>query len=314
VKQITVIADPHISERYNLSEICRLLNDVSIIANQTDELWVLGDVFDTKHPTSKEYSILITFLLSIKVPVIIIVGNHDQVRQTHSTLDWLPLIFKQITILNQAQILDLEGLKILIGHYNIRESVMGAYDYSIKSDVGLTDLDQQKIDLALLGHIHKFQVLKGAYTTVIHPGSLYYLDFGERLDQKYVVKLILDSQKYKVEYINLNPSKMYQFEVSSDKIDLTPMKQIEPTSRVKIIVHYSNPSLNKIKINQLFRAIQCQDMKIIYHYLPAELPEITKSQRISGDKDLLREFYQVFHINPKIIKLIEENLSEDSSL
>jgi len=312
--KILITGDWHISERFDLEEIDRLLNQIKTRLVDYDQLWVLGDVFDSKRPTSREYLVLLTFLKSLKIPITIIAGNHDIIKGEYTTLDWLPYIFSNIIVYKSAQILEIEGIKILLGHYNIAESTLGAYDISIHSDVNYSLLDQQGIQLACLGHVHKFQVIKFKESlTVVHPGSLFYIDFGERNDQKKIVSLSIDKGNYTLDSIDLNPTPIYQFEFDVEKINFKRLSKLESTARVKIILNYSHPEIDKTQIKKrILDLTKGKEVLIVFHYKSSKLPGSVSSQKILPKKSLLETFFERFQVKSEIIQLIERILKDEN--
>ena len=263
MKRILVTSDFHIDERFDLDQIERLLSTVVEEANKRDELWLLGDMSHDNQLSARVLYLLVSFLTKIKVPIRMIGGNHDEADGTVSTLDWIPLVFPTIQFTRDTQQFECEGLKILLGHFNVEESVMGAYDFKLKSGVSLGDLG---VDLACLGHIHKQQIIKGHNITAFHPGSLFYQDIGERNDKKSLTELILDNGKFELNLIPLDPDPIVQLEVKPEDDISEILAKLPLTARVRIVVHYSDPLLIKKDVSKKYDNYNFRDKKVIFQF------------------------------------------------
>ena len=306
MKKILVTADHHIAEKFDLSQIERLLGTVTAEANKRDELWVLGDVFHNSRITGRELYLFVTFLQSIKVPTILLAGNHDMFEGL-SLLDWVPLVFPNVTVSLNSVSLKIENTSILLGHFNVDESVMGAYDIKLHSGLSANSL---VTDLALLGHIHKGQEIQGVKTKIIHPGSLFYIDFNERLDKKQLVELVVDAQGYQINYIPLDPDPLAQLEFKEDELDdLSRLVEVSINTRVKIVIKYCNPLINKADIVRKFDKFNFKDKKIVFSYQsPQENTRDSKSQRDQGGLLHIEDFLK--KQEKEVAELIRKYLNE----
>lgn len=261
MRKVLCTGDLHIAEAFDLTQIDRLLDKVAIEANSRDELFLLGDMFHKSRISPLEIMSFIRFLKKIKVPITMIAGNHDMAAE-NSILDWVPTVFPNITFSKTTLTVQREGVSILLAHYNVAESIMGAYDTKINTTISANDLD---VDLALLGHIHKSQHIQGQRAQVVHPGSLFYIDFNERNDVKGLVEVTIDADKYKIEHIELDPDPIVQLSITPDT-EADVLKAYPKNCRVKLDIHYSDPSLNKREVHKKFAKYLFKDLKIIFTY------------------------------------------------
>lgn len=261
MKKILVTGDFHICDKFDLEQIKRLLNTVVTEANKRDELFILGDVFHNSKVTPTELYTFIDFLNKITVPIVLISGNHDAVRG-ESILDWIPTVFKNITYSKNTLKIKREELDILLGHFDVEESVLGAYDFRLNSGISVNSLD---VPLALVGHIHVSQNIQGNTTQLIHPGSLFYVDMAERNDTKVLVDLTIEKDRYKVERIKLDPDPIIQLDITPEA-EGSILKDYPLNCRVKLIVHYTDASLDKKKVIRKFDPYMFKDKKIAFMY------------------------------------------------
>ena len=94
------------------------------------------------------------------------------------------------------------GIKAyLFMHYGYVESAVGAKNLVMPGDkLSAGELFPERFELIVAGHVHKQQVMYinagGRRIAVIHPGSLDYVDFGERNDNKGYVIIDLKTGKW----------------------------------------------------------------------------------------------------------------------
>jgi DNA repair exonuclease SbcCD nuclease subunit len=303
--KVICTADLHIAERFDLEQQKRLLDVVILEANKRDELWILGDLFHTNRISPLELMLFIDFIKQIKVPIILIAGNHDMAAE-NSLLDWMPKVLP-VTVSKTSMRIEREGVSVLLGHYSVEESVLGAYDIRLNSGISVNQLD---VDLALLGHIHRGQHIQGTKTQVVHPGSLFYIDFNERNDTKALVEVTFDQGKYMIEHIELNPDPIVQLDITPDS-DSDILKDYPSNCRVKLIVHYSDPSLNKKEVYKRFAKFLFKDLKVVFLYENKNLLGVSLQEDHKEEAGLLRlDRYLTEHTTSEIKELILMLLKE----
>jgi DNA repair exonuclease SbcCD nuclease subunit len=303
--KVLCTGDFHINEAFDLEQIKRLLDVVVEEANKRDELWILGDIFHKNRISPLEIMLFITFLKQVKVPITIIAGNHDMAAE-NSLIDWLPQVLP-ITVSKGSLRIIRDGVEILLGHYNVEESILGAYDVRLNTGISANQLD---VDLALLGHIHKAQHIQGTKTQVVHPGSLFYIDFNERNDTKALVEVAFDQGKYKIDHIELNPDPIVQLDITPDS-DSNILKDYPTNCRVKLIVHYSDPSLNKKEVYKRFAKFFFKDLKVVFSYENPNLLGVDLKEAHKEEAGLARlDKYLSEHTTPDIKNLILTLLKE----
>jgi len=261
--KVLATADFHIDEKFGIDQIKRILGTISEEANKSDELWIAGDIFNKNRASPVELKIFVDFLLTIKKPILMVVGNHETLGDD-SLLDWIPSIFKNITVYKTSQVIEREGVKVLLGHFNIEESILGASDTHITSGLSIESLD---VPLAVVGHIHKGQHVQGTKTQAIIPGSIFYVNYDERNDVKGLTTLVFNNGEYDVDHILLDVDPIVQLDVDPDT-DFSILEKYEKRTRVKLLVHYSDPSLNKRDIIRKMDKYSFKDKKIMFVYTP----------------------------------------------
>ena len=182
--RMLVTGDFHISPT-NRSEVANILSYISNLIHYSDGIIILGDVFDTSNPLPEEIQLFIDFILGIPISkaIYIISGNHEEERK-YEGFQWVTSLRSNISYGRTTLTANIDGKSVLMSHTNVAESKMGPDDRTLSS-LSYKELSQDnKYDVILLGHIHKAQIISLKNPLVLHPGSPYFINFGERNDTK----------------------------------------------------------------------------------------------------------------------------------
>ena len=263
--KLIVTGDWHI-KRERLSECENILFQIKKYIDVNDGIIILGDIFDNERPTPDEIYLFIDFIRNIPLSksIYVIEGNHGKERLgIHSTM-WLPKICSTNLSYN-LHIINIANKTIRLEHCNVSESKLGPSDIQISG----ASYKNFKEDILLLGHIHKSQIIS-EIPLVVHPGSPYYINFGERNDKKGIGILTIED-KIKYEFIPLKTIPMIQIEVSEKKFQEIEdkLEEIPENAKVKLLISLNNYSLeNTEKIKNIINKIKqktdkfCYDIKI----------------------------------------------------
>jgi DNA repair exonuclease SbcCD nuclease subunit len=154
-------------------------------------------------------------------------------------------------------------------------------------------------------------VICGVNKVAYHPGSLTYLDFGERKDKKSFLVVEFTAGKFLVKTVPVHPTPIYQLDISSDTFNIEILKNIEPTARVKVKITYSDPAINKLEFIKQLRKINVKEMKIVFKFLSPGLEELRANQSPNYGvtiEELFPKFVEEFNIDEEVVKLIRKNL------
>ena len=157
-----------------------------------DMMIIAGDLFHSKNISQRLASSFFRKVEEIKIPVIYILGNHDEkFIFNHVPENFIILNedrpfyqFDNIKILsiyqNESESSSADDVNILVAHGDI-------YNSSSRDYLDLSRLTtNNNIDLVLLGHIHSYRKEDIGKTTIIYPGSLFSNGFDECGDKGYV--------------------------------------------------------------------------------------------------------------------------------
>lgn len=306
---LLITGDWHISERLGLDDISKQLDIVSKYSHQADELILLGDEFDSKHPSSQEIAVFARFLSQVKIPVTIVVGNHNLIGIHLSSLNWIPFLYK-INLHLKPFRRPIENIDCFMAHFNLKESKLGPNEISIQN-LSIKNINEK---LILLGHVHKSQVITHKDKICIHPGSLTYIDFGERNDSKGFYMITLNGNEVKYKFVPVNPIPMFQlrFNNSTTQEIVEKLKEIPNNSKVKIIVNFNEFETNLINtLEKIFRVYRTKhrvfnvELKPLTEYISKKHHE----QQNSDTLDIIVEdFFREYKIEEQIQKKIKELL------
>lgn len=117
-----------------------------------------------------------------------------------------------------------DGLKkrLLFSHAYLREAAVGPSDLMIENDrqITLKTLEDDRFQMVFLGDIHKHQCLRETAPTVLYPGSLDRVDFGEAKDPKGIIHFKFDGdQPHAWQFIRTPARPFVHLEVDLDGLD-----------------------------------------------------------------------------------------------
>jgi DNA repair exonuclease SbcCD nuclease subunit len=243
---ITIASDIHLYLQNRIDDFKSALDEVAEIANTTKLLILLGDVYHHRKPEPEEMNIFRDFLKKVKVPVEMIIGNHD-IKGGHSALDeFWKFSHDNIQCRRPPYILQYYGLNLYLNHCSVEGAEIGPCDMvlGLKEEIKIADLKKLACDFYLCGHIHKAQVIAD---NIIYPGSIERVDFGERNEKKYVV--LLDEQTKKFEFRELHSRPMIQRELDLEEVALMDVTTYDFMSLkdaiVKLVFTGTKAQINK---------------------------------------------------------------------
>jgi len=201
---ITVTADLHLNLHNRIDDFATSLTQIAEIANTTNLLIILGDIYHYRKPDPEEMNLFRDFLKRVKVPIEMIIGNHDM-KGNHSALDeFWKFTHPNIQCRRPPYILQYSGLNLYLNHCTVEGAEIGPCDMvlGLKEEIKVKELKALNCDFFLCGHIHKAQVIAD---NIIYPGSIERVDFGERNEKKYVVLIDETSKKFGFRELKIRP-------------------------------------------------------------------------------------------------------------
>lgn len=224
------VGDIHIDEGNRLDDLKKVLDQiVSIVASRkVDKVLFLGDMFTSRRPTALEYRTAYEFVMALRSAVskttsraiVLLKGNHDLQRDA-STLDAFGILdVPLVHVVESGHVED----GIFMGHFILKEAVMGPSNFQLDGAVTLEQLFTRFPGhrLYLFGDIHTPQRVN-AEPPVYYIGSVMRNNFGERHNQPRVL-LFEDLDVDGIESIELADRKMQQYEARAEggKISYSP--------------------------------------------------------------------------------------------
>jgi len=274
----------------------------------------VGDIFERKKPTPFELKIFAKHIYKIKArEKIIVVGNHDELSETLTNLDWLP---DDIIVTKTFQITDNKN-SIYFAHRTVSEAKTGL-------DWGLNEISyrvlqkETKADIIVLGHIHTPQIINEKNPLVFHPGSIERNTFGERNDNKYIWDLNITEKDTKLNKTKLDIKPMHYIIYNIDDKEITVNdKKVQvfdiKNSIVKVDIVGTKERINKINYDKLldkFSGAYKLDFNFIYSDSEVKEFKMNESVAIKSDIELLEDYAKDKELNSKLIKYGKKIINE----
>lgn len=188
--KILILGDIHAQEN-SLDELKEIFDEVYYNQKEVriSQVILLGDVFSSKRPNSKELNFITEVLCYMQrhCIVTIVTGNHEEESSLISALDYTKHF--GIELIRHHGVIDINGKKLYVGHHFVDTDDKYVRDEKFKTK----ELSEQ-YDLSLLGHNHKFT--KHA-PNVICLGAVRRVNFGE-LDYGLPQYALLDPKTFEL--------------------------------------------------------------------------------------------------------------------
>ena len=281
--KILFCSDFHLNLTNRIEDYSKSMLQILEATKVVDAIYILGDIYHKRQPHPKEQEIFRKWIVQIKCNKFILLGNHDLNLDTHTLNEFE--ILGGAKIIKTPHILEINNKRIYMGHQLIEGAKLGPgdLDLKVKGATSLNNLLSYKADLYLLGHIHKIQAVKQE-PPIIYVGSIERVDFAERNENKYF--LILDTEKWKIQYHKLNIRPMQQIDI--DLNILQSMPTIEEGAIVKIVVKGTKEQIQKFNEAPLRDAlVKSLTYKIIHEIVKENK---TRNNQISETKTILDSF------------------------
>ena len=308
-----ITADFHILEK-RISEIksrvfvpmiSKLIEDKDI-----EGICILGDIFDYDQPNDKEIDLFIDFIHAIPLDKIIYIlsGNHD-IDKTNNAISWVDKLRGGIRYSKEALGVVIDGKRIKMIHSDVAESKVGPNDRVFNKKQSFKEIEGE---ILLLGHIHSAQVISED-PLCLHPGSPYYINFGERNDAKgYFIVNFTDST---YEFIKLNPIPMIQIDVTDDDIATLQetVNKIDGVTKLKLNFKLQSASLeasNQIQSVIKYCTKMFYEFKWDIEVTPTQhtVPDIKAQMQDKTIPSLLDKFCEVEKVDKEIQDLLKSLL------
>lgn len=307
---ITVTGDFHINAQSRLDDFVKSLDQIAEIANKSSLLIILGDVYHYRKPTPKEMNTFRDFINKIKVPIEIIVGNHDRDRTDSALDEFKKFKHPNISFREPPYILNSHGLSLYLNHCTVEGAEIGPYSMTLglKEEIKVKRLKELKCDFYLVGHIHKAQVIAG---NIIYPGSIERIDFGERNEKKYVVQIDEETKKFGFKELTIRPMIQQEYlieQITGKDIDYPTFKN----AIVKLIFKGTKQQLMKFDDRVYREEIlkYAYSLQIVFDEIRENLKTTsTISDKISLDANF-KEYAKIKQLDSETINRGLELLNE----
>jgi len=284
---IVVTADFHLNINNRIEDYRKSLQQISDIANQNELLLILGDIYHVRRPIPREQNIFRDFLKTLKVPTVIVVGNHDKDIDATTLDEFRKFDISNVKLQFAPYILEYKNLKLYLDHALIEGAKLGPTDVilDMREAVKIEDiLKKVQADFYLLGHIHKAQIIR-KNPPMLYTGSIERVDFAERNENKYVVLIDPETKVYGFKKLNIRP--MQQIEIDLNVSQDIP-KVLEEGSIVKAVIKGTKEQIQKYNEAPLRDSlVKSLTYKIVHDVVKENK---TRNNQISETKTTLDSF------------------------
>ena len=257
------ISDIHLNQSRRLDDVSSALDRVVDLATEreVDKIFVLGDFFTSRRPTSRELAIFEKWIQKLReryFEVYLLRGNHDESPDgVHSYHSIEAFDLNKICVLENPSIID----NIFLGHILLLGAKLGKGGW--ENNTGLTA--KQLIEKYprcrgyILGDVHAPQELH-ENPLVAYCGSIEKVDFSERDDQKRAIYMeydLDDPLSFKWESIPLKTRSMIQYDVEAKLAIESIVIRGESTrdAIVKVVVHGSPTEVKQVDESEIRREL-----------------------------------------------------------
>ncbi len=214
-----------------------LTKSVNFAIEKKVDYWLcLGDVFDKINPAEilrQKFVQVLAPLIKNKIPIIILIGNHDTDYKVYSFMTETDLLntleTDALTIISEPTQLILKGIEclfipfipdeqvaeqlrkyknqVVFGHFGVDGALISGTEYVLS--IGLSHKLFNHHRFTFLGHYHKAQTAK----KWMYIGSIAKVDYGERNDKKGFVYLEATKEKITHQFIDVKDRVFFQYTI-----------------------------------------------------------------------------------------------------
>lgn len=280
------ISDIHINRSRRLDDVESALERIIplIVGRQVAKLFVLGDVWTSRRPTSTELAIFERWLDKVRgrVEVYLLKGNHDESPTGEHSYHMVEAFnLRGVKVLDNPSVID----NIFLGHLLLFGAKIG-HD-SWENNTGLTAkellLKYPNHRAYICGDVHAPQELN-ENPPVLYCGSIERVDFSERNDEKRAIYFEYDTNdklSFKWESMPLKTRPMIQYDIDLSKALPTFKLKDIGDAIVKIIYHGTPTQMKKVaKADTWHNSIRgyCKEL-IVQHDVITEI--VARDERVN---------------------------------
>ena len=309
-----IVSDYHLNERNRMSDYVKQLNVIEEQSHKVEYDYYInvGDIFERKKPSIIELKTFAKHVYNIRAKnKIIIIGNHDELSEELTSLDWLP---DSIKIMKSFRIED--SKVIYFAHRAVSEAKTGL-DWRL-DEISYKELNKEaKADVIILGHIHTPQIINKLNPLVFHPGSIERNTFGERNDKKYIWDLdVSNKMKLKRIELDIRPMQYIIYNIDNNSIKMND-KDIDSfdvkDAIVKADIVGTKDKISKINYDELldkFSGAYRLDFNFIYSDKESNEFKVSENITIKSDVELLEEYAKDNELDNRLITYGKKIINE----
>lgn len=321
ITQIT-LGDPHFTEK-NVDEIIQLKSkflDLIDLKNPTFVV-ILGDIqhrFERLHQVPKKHSEEFIISISLKVPVFVLIGNHELINNQQYMTDLHPYTALQyipnIHIIWKTELHTIkdhnfifvpyvpvgrfkEAIETINPDFSTITAVFAHQEFkgcSYNNKTSTTgDMYNHEWPICISGHIHMYQRLQH---NLIYPGTSYQTTFDESPDKTVSLFEFKSDKSWNETRIDLQMSKKIELHITSKELNELKLDFI---NKYKLKISATPSELKTLMKSQIILDLQNKGVKVI--------PKTIESEE---EKKMNQEIQKIDFSNKNNIKNYNFVLSE----
>ena len=246
--KIVICSDFHINKAHRLEDTKDAMNQIlEYCKSQKDikALFFLGDAYTSRRPRQNEMRVFEKWsqqISELRIKQIYLIGNHDKDEETSALGEFEELKVQNVKISESGTTIKIGDLKIYLGHDLLKEAKLGPLNYTTTKDVLTVEqllYRHKEVNIFLLGHVHKPQVLN-KQPVVVYVGSIERENFGERDEKKYFMTIEVETKKLSFHELKIRP--MIQIETQTLDFNLPKTDKLPI---IKVLLKGTKDIVNK---------------------------------------------------------------------
>jgi len=248
-KYIINTADFHININNRPDDTIKSLDQIAEVANLNLFLAIVGDIYHKRCPTPTEMNIFRDFIKKVKVPIHIMIGNHDTNLEASTLDEFKKFDIKNVSLHRVPYILEYEGIKIYYDHAMVEGAKLGPTDLmlNVRESIPLDTLVKNNCDFYVFGHIHKAQMIRKT-PFIGYTGSIERVDFAERNENKHIFMINPKTKEFGYKKLLIRP--MIQLDIDLDKVN-DNIYPVVTDAIVKVTIKGTKEQINKFNEGQV---------------------------------------------------------------
>ena len=196
--RILVFSDVHLDITRRIEDTVASLDFLrqEAISRKVDGIWILGDVYTSRRPHTKEKSAFqkwVKSILDVGISLTLLRGNHDEYPDGTHSYEELEIFKLPVSVVRGPYVYG----DVYLDHTLLIGSQLGNSGYRSETGDNLRNIVNNNPDCKafLFGDVHKFQIMRKT-PLCMYCGSVAKVDFSEYRDTKFCHVVTMREKKF----------------------------------------------------------------------------------------------------------------------